>query len=198
MANIDPISISSEGRAYTVSFTSGPGVMEQLVVTNSSPSWPETIEHISSSAFDDGDSLALHEAREEAARKGLEVSAARLRHQELELEAATAHVQLLEARERSQRTPSATISSLQGSAPTPPAPPIFELPIDDPLRPPAWTIDKFGRPISSRCDEDHRRRMTIVIGRAPQRVAMSPDRAWWTSDHHDVPRGDSRDRMDAS
>ena len=102
----------------------------------------------------------------EAARKALEVSAARLRHQELELEATTARLQLLEARERSHRASPASISSLQGSAPTPPAPPVIELPIDDRLRPPTWAADRFGQIIPPRDQEDEHRRLTMMMGRS--------------------------------
>ena len=218
MANNDLVSVSSDGRAYTVSSSSGRAAARVISVMSSNASWPETIEHIESSGFDRQDPLALHEAREEdartapagfeqedslalreareeAARMALEVSAARLRHQELELEATRARLQLLEARERSYRASPASISSLQGSAPTPPAPPVIELPIDDRLRPPTWTADRFGQIIPPRSGEDEHRRLAMAMGRPPQRVDMSPDRAWWMEDqdpaHH---REDTRSR----
>ena len=170
MTNIDPVSVSSDGEVYAVSSSSGRAAARVISVMSSSASWPETIEHIESSGFDRQDPLALHEvreeaarmattgfeqedslalreAREEAARMALEMSAARLRHQELQLEATTARLQLLEARERSHRASHASISSLQGSAPTPPAPPVIELPIDDRLRPPLGRPIAWGRPL---------------------------------------------------
>ena len=212
MTNIVPVSVSSDGEVYAVSSSSGRAAARVISVMSSSASWPETIEHIESSGFDRQDPLALHEAREEAARMAttgfeqedslalreareeaarmaLEMSAARLRHQELQLEATTARLQLLEARERSHRASHASISSLQGSAPTPPAPPVIELPIDDDrLRPPTWTADRLGQTTPTRNEEDGHRRLAMMMGRPPQRVTMSPDRAWWMDDqdssHH--------------
>ena len=152
MTNIDPVSVSSDGEVYAVSSSSGRAAARVISVMSSSASWPETIEHIESSGFDRQDPLALHEAREEdartapagfeqedslalreareeAARKALEVSAARLRHQELELEATTARLQLLEVRERRHRAAPASSAARQGAAPTRPAASTRERPV---------------------------------------------------------------------
>ena len=223
MTNVDPVSVSSDGEVYTVSSSSGRAAARVISVMSSSASWPETIEHVESSGFDRHDPLALHEAREEAARMAttgfeqedslalreareeaarmaLEMSAARLRHQELQLEATTARLQLLEARERSHRASPASISSLQGSAPTPPAPPVIELPIDDRLRPPTWTANRLGQTTPTRNEEDGHRRLAMMMGRPPQRVTMSPDRAWWMDDqdsphHHEDKKGRPEEKV---
>ena len=71
MANIDPVSISSDGGGYTVSSSTERAAAGAISVMSSNASWPETIEHVESSGFDREDPLALHEAREEAARMAL-------------------------------------------------------------------------------------------------------------------------------